>query len=108
MLYRKVDENGLFIEDVILDEHPMIEQNEESIPDPYYIAEPVPQGFYHPKWNGSEWMEGLTNVEIDELTKPQPHEPTIEERLEQTEELLRTVTMAFTEYVFTQDMSDDS
>ena len=52
--------------------------------------------------------KGATPEEIDELTKPQPHEPTVEERLAQTEELLQTVTMAFTEYVFTQDMSDDS
>ena len=35
-------------------------------------------------------------------------EPTIEERLAQTEELLQSVTMAFTEYVFTQGVSDDS
>ena len=78
------------------------------------------QGFHKPKWSGDitededgdvtvgEWVEGATQEEIDELTKPQPQEPTIEERLEQTEELLRTVTMAFTEYVFTQGMSDDS
>ena len=73
------------------------------------------QGLYKPKWSGDitedgegEWVEGATQEEIDELTKPQPHEPTIEERLEQTEELLRTVTMAFTEYVFMQDTSDDS
>ena len=80
------------------------------------------QGLFKPKWTGEisedeegnvtvgegEWVEGATPEEIDELTKPQPHEPTIEERLEQTEELLRTVTMAFTEYVFTQGMSDDS
>lgn len=66
------------------------------------------QGLYVPKWDGDEWVEGATQEEIDELTKPQPQEPTIEERLEQTEELLRTVTMAFTEYVFTQGMSDDS
>lgn len=38
----------------------------------------------------------------------EPQEPTIEERLAQTEELLQTVTMAFTEYVFTQDMSNDN
>ena len=38
----------------------------------------------------------------------EPHGPTIEERLDQTEELLKTVTIAFTEYVFMQDMSDDS
>ena len=79
------------------------------------------QGLHKPKWSGEitedeegnitfgegEWVEGATQEEIDELTKPQPHEPTIEERLEQTEELLKTVTMAFTEYVFTQGMSDD-
>lgn len=88
MLYRKVDENGLFIEDVILDEKPMIEQNEESIPSPYYIIETVPNGFYHPKWNGLEWVEGATQEEIDKITKTQPQEPTIEERLEQIEELL--------------------
>lgn len=80
------------------------------------------QGLHKPKWSGEitededgnvtvgegEWVEGATQEEIDELTKPQPQEPTIEERLEQTEELLQTVTMAFTEYVFTQGTSDDS
>ena len=66
------------------------------------------QGLYAPKWNGETWVEGATKEEIDELTKSQPQEPTIEERLEQTEELLRTVTMAFTEYVFAQGASDDS
>lgn len=80
------------------------------------------QGVYKPKWSGEitedeegnittgegEWVEGATQEEIDELTKPQPQEPTLEERLEHTEELLQTVTMAFTEYVFTQGTSDDS
>ena len=80
------------------------------------------QGLHKPKWSGEisedeesnitvgegEWIEGATQEEIDELTKPQPQEPTVEERLAQTEELLRTVTMAFTEYVFAQDTSDDS
>lgn len=94
------------------------------------------QGLFKPKWSGEitvvegairedeegnitvgedtilvgegEWVEGATQEEIDELTKPQPQEPTVEERLAQTEELLQTVTMAFTEYVFTQEMSDDS
>ena len=86
------------------------------------IETPLIEPLYKPKWTGEvtedeegnqimgdgEWVEGATQEEIDELTKPQPHEPTIEERLEQTEELLQTVTMAFTEYVFMQEMSDDS
>ena len=80
------------------------------------------QGLYKPKWsgeiiededgnitvNGGEWVEGATQEEIDELTKTQPHEPTVEERLAQAEELLQTVTMAFTEYVFTQEMNDNA
>ena len=53
------------------------------------------QGLYKPKWTGEKWVEGATKEEIDEPTKPQTQEPTIEERLEQTEELLQTVTMAF-------------
>lgn len=60
------------------------------------------QGLYAPKWDGTQW------VETGQAPEPVPQEPTIEERLEQTEELLRTVTMAFTEYVFMQDTSDDS
>ena len=48
------------------------------------------QGFHRPKWSGEitedeegnqimgegEWVEGATQEEIDELTKPQPQEPT--------------------------------
>ena len=48
------------------------------------------QGLYKPKWTGTiqtddegnkfmgdgEWVEGATQEEIDELTKPQPQEPT--------------------------------
>ena len=86
------------------------------------IEKPLTDSLFKPKWTGNvienedgnqvmgegEWVEGATQEEIDELTKTKPHEPTVEERLEQTEELLKTVTMAFTEYVFTQGMSDDS
>ena len=60
------------------------------------------QGLYAPKWDGKKW------IETGQAPEPTPHEPTIEERLAQTEELLQTVTMAFTEYVFTQEMSGDS
>ena len=60
------------------------------------------QGLYAPKWDGTQW------IETGQAPEPSPQEPTIEERLAQTEELLQTVTMAFTEYVFAQDTSDDS
>ena len=49
------------------------------------------QGLYAPKWDGTQW------VETGQAPEPVPHEPTVEERLAQTEELLQTVTMAFNE-----------
>lgn len=63
----KIDETGLFIEDVLINE------NEEIPLD--CIETPCPNGFYMPKWNGAKWVEGLTQEEIDELNN-QPRELT--------------------------------
>ncbi len=71
-IYRLIDENALFVEDVI---NPQIKEGQEQ----FFIEAPVPQGFYHPKWNGTEWVEGLTQAQIDEL-KNQPLEPTPEQQ----------------------------
>jgi hypothetical protein len=53
---RKIDEQGYFIEDDFV----------EDITE-FTIETPVPQGFYKPKWNGAEWIEGLTQSEIDAI-----------------------------------------
>lgn len=37
------------------------------------------QGLYLPKWNGESWEEGATQEYIDSL-KPEPQEPSIEEK----------------------------
>ena len=107
MLFNKIDDNGLALELYVFEYHPKIEVDGNLIDDPKYISEPIPNDIFvsdefPAKWTGKGWV--ATGVPPE----PQPHEPTIEERLEQTEELLRTVTMAFTEYVFMQDTSDDS
>ena len=107
MLFYKIDDDGLTLELHVFEHHPRIEIDGKYVDDPKYISEPIPNDIfvsedYPAKWTGEEWV--ATGVE----PKPQPQEPTIEERLEQTEELLQTVTMAFTEYVFTQEMGDDS
>lgn len=44
------------------------------------IEPPNDEGFIHPKWNGSEWVEGAT-----EIPTPQPTQPTLEERVMNTE-----------------------
>ena len=70
---RKIDENGMFIEDTFVEE--LTE---------FTIETPCPQGFYKPKWNGTEWVEGMAQKEID-LLKNVVVEPTIEERLQALE-----------------------
>jgi len=94
----------MFVEDCISSERPMIEQEGVMKPDPRYIDVPVPNGFFHPRWDGKKWVEGLSEEEINELKKPRPKEISLEERLEQTEQLLQATTMAFTEFVFSQTM----
>lgn len=106
MLFYKIDDNGLALELHAFEHRPQIEIDEENVDDPKYISEPIPNDIfvsdeYPAKWTGEEWV--ATGVEPN----PQPHEPTVEERLAQAEELLQTVTMAFTEYVFAQEMNND-
>lgn len=54
----KVDENGYFVEPVL------IEDDEELPSDCVEI--PFPDGMYRPKWDGNQWLEGLTPEELDE------------------------------------------
>jgi hypothetical protein len=64
-LFRKIDEQGYFIEDVLFDSHPIITVDEVEVLDPHYIDTPCDGGFYKPKWNGSEWVEGKSQEEIE-------------------------------------------
>jgi hypothetical protein len=73
-LFRKIDTvTGNFLEDVLFESHPTLEDGEL---DPQYIEEVPKHGFYWPKWNGTEWVEGSV---APESTEPEPQAPTIEE-----------------------------
>lgn len=74
-----VDSNGFYISDFL--EGMSIEGGQQWIP-----SVPV-DGFYKPRWNDTQWVEGLTQTEIDALRNaPQP--PTAEERLKATEDAI--------------------
>ena len=79
LFLHKVDDNGLFIEDCILEAFPTLE---DGTPDTHFIETPVPQGFILPKWDGTQWVEGGTAPE------PQTAEPTIEERVKAAEDAI--------------------
>lgn len=64
-------------------------------------------GLFKPKWSGElsedeegnitvgegEWVEGATQEEIDELTKPQPQEPSDKERIDDLENTILMLLM---------------
>ena len=50
---RIIDNNGFFVEDAFVDE--LTE---------FTIETPCPDGFYLPKWDGTQWVEGKTADEI--------------------------------------------
>lgn len=73
-LFRKIDTTtGDFLEDVLFESHPTLEDGELDL---QYIEEAPPQGFYWPKWNGTEWVEG---GQAPEPTEPEQQVQTMEQ-----------------------------
>lgn len=74
-LYRQVDEEGYFIEDVIVEDNRVVDTSR-------YIESHPPQGLYRPRWDGEaqQWVEGLTQTEIECIINvPVPLTPEQEE-----------------------------
>lgn len=75
-LYRRIDNKGNFIEDVLLEEIPYTYDEEgNKIYDTHYIETIVPNGLYKPKWTGTEWIEGLTQEEIEAIKNETIEQP---------------------------------
>ena len=70
-LFRKINTGtGNFIEDVLADEKPL-DGLEYS-----YIEQSPQQGFYLPRWDGTEWVEG---GQAPEPVETEPQAPTMEQ-----------------------------
>ena len=73
-LFRKIDTaTGSFLGDVLFESHPTLQDGEL---DPQYIEDAPAQGFYWPKWNGAEWVEG---GQAPEPVETEPQAPTMEQ-----------------------------
>ncbi|WP_100488544.1 hypothetical protein [Sporolactobacillus pectinivorans] len=77
----QIDTNELFVAPVIFDDSPVVTENEDGtttstvpqIPNDCVETAP-PNGFYKPKWNGAEWLEGATQDYINSLhAAPSPN-----------------------------------
>ena len=73
---RIIDKNGMFVEDAFVEK---LTSNT--------IETPCQDGFYKPKWNGVEWVEGMAQEEINALNN-QPSLPTQEERIDMLENMI--------------------
>ena len=52
----------------------------------------IPQGLYRAKWTGIEWVEDMSQEEINALNN-QPSLPSVEERLQQAEDTILFLLM---------------
>jgi len=76
----KIDSNGYFLEDVLL---------EDTEITPLDCTEVVcAEGFYKPRLVGCEWVEGLTQPEMDTIKATIQQKPTELDRLEAIEMVL--------------------
>ena len=69
---RLIDDKGLFIEDTFVEE--LTEFTVETL---------CTEGFYKPKWNGTKWIEGLTQTEINAIKNVVTPKTEIEELQDQ-------------------------
>ena len=79
------DEEGIIIQ--VEEVRPMLDAEDNTQLDPQYVEEAPQHGFYWPKWNGTEWVEGGVAPE------PTPPVPTDVERIVAIEEALDFLLM---------------
>lgn len=97
-LFRKVDERGLYIEDILSNE------SEEVTQDELLIKKPIPEDLqlWQPRWNGVEWVEGMSREQIDTLNNV-PQSLTLEQ--EEIKMLKKRLDEAENTVVFLLDMN---
>jgi hypothetical protein len=80
----KFDEEGYFVEPVLIGD-------KEEVPEGCMDVV-IPEGLYRPQWNGAEIVEGLSQLEIDQLHTNAPDAPlTYKELLAENKELKERV-----------------
>lgn len=79
-----IDSNGNFVEDAFVES--LIDTDGNPIPT--YIETPCPDGFYLPRWNDTQWVEGKTAEEIAAIQASVTVEKTAEERIDELETLV--------------------
>jgi hypothetical protein len=91
MIVYKVDQNGFEIDNFLAEDKGNVlsvltgtkdgQEVWEDKPKSDYVLVPPAQSFYKRKWNGSSWIEGLSQTEINAiLNAPKPE--TVQDKLD--------------------------
>ena len=82
----EMDANGLINEIHVVDvdeKGNILNEGKEN-----FVSVYPPNGLYRAKWNGAEWIEDMSQEEINEITKSQPSPPTDKERIAMLEDTI--------------------
>jgi len=99
MFVRIIDSNGFFIEDAFYVENSYDNANDTvTLSDGRIISATLvvdvscPDGFYLPRWDGENWIEGKTAEEISEIKASTVPQPTDTEKLQSQIDYLSMMT----------------
>jgi hypothetical protein len=74
-----IDSNGFLTGDIL--------EDSEIAPQVTVIC---PDGFHKPKWNGSAWVEGLTQAEIDAINNA-PTVPGLQQQISEMQDMINLI-----------------
>jgi len=89
-LVASIDTNGFFIGEIILEIGAVIPAN--------CIDVRPKEGFYLPKWDGTSWIEGMTQVDINvikNMVLPKTEVESLREQLTETKGAIDFILMNF-------------
>lgn len=92
----RIDANGFYVEPVIVNSNDKLNAD--------LIVEPVPPGFFSPKWDGTAWVEGLTPAElqrrIDEALAQAGDDLSLPEKVYELDQKLKQTQQALNAMMF--------
>ena len=107
--YLRIDENGYYIEPVIVNPEIVNGEPVYNVPDDL-IEQSYQGGMYKPRWNGTEWVDEITQEELDarqEEADAQPRVMTFEAMSMKLEHTEKVVNELIKQFILADNLTDE-
>lgn len=107
--YLKIDENGYYIEPVIVKPEIVNGETVYNVPD-NLIEQSYQDGMYKPRWTGTEWVDEITQEELDarqEEADAQPRVMTFEAMSMKLEHTEKVVNELIKQFILADNLTDE-